>query len=151
MPKRLTVRDVYTGRRAVLDDSEFNSHMKSWAASVHRLARQEASAFDHGKRKPTHTYRSGPKAGMTEQRLRSHIVYKLKSDAGEVAGVAFAFPRHGIFREYGVGRGRPRGHLNNNMSDWLSGTLDRQQQRLLDIVSEHEADKVVRLFMGIKK
>lgn len=151
MPRNVKITDIYSGSRSILDDTQYNGEMRSWAASVQRLARQEASAFSHGKRKATHTYKSGAKAGKTEERLRSHIGYKLKSDAGEVAGVAFTFPRHGVFREYGVGRGRPKGLVSGNMSDWLSGSLDRMQQRLLDIVAEHKADQVIRTFMGIKK
>ena len=68
--------------------------------------------------------------------------------------MAFQFPVHGIFREYGVGRGTPRslvGHTSRTMSDWLSGTLQRQEPALLDIVAEQQADKVVRVFAGVKK
>ena len=101
-----------------------------------------------------HTYKSGKKKGKTEGKLRNHVQFKMKSDSSEVAGVAFQFLVHGIFREYGVGRGPPRtkvGHTSRTMSDWLSGSLDRQESKLLDIVAEHEGDKMVRVFMGIKK
>lgn len=37
------------------------------------------------------------------------------------------------------------------MSDWLSGSLDKQERKLLDIIAEHQGDKFVRVFMGIKK
>ncbi len=36
------------------------------------------------------------------------------------------------------------------MSDWFSASHDRQQQKLLDIVSEHQANKYLHTFMGIK-
>lgn len=151
MAKRVTVKDVYSGRRGILDDSQYNEEMKSWAATVQRLAKQQASAFRKGKRKSPIMYKSGPKAGKKEDRLRTHIQYQMKSDAGEVAGIGFKFPRHGVFLEYGVGRGHPRGHLPRSMSDWLSGTLSRQEGKLMDIVAEHKSDSVLKVFMGIKK
>ena len=153
MAKKITVRDVYSGRRGTLSDSEYNSQMQQWSNQVQQMAKAQASAFRNGKKK-SHTYLSGPKKGKTEPILRNHIQYQMKSDNGEVAGVAFQFPVHGIFREYGVGRGTPRslvGHTSRTMSDWLSGTLQRQESALLDIVAEQQADKVVKVFAGVKK
>ena len=153
MAKKVTVRDVYSGRRDTLSDSEYNSQMQQWSTKVQQMAKSQAAAFRNGKKK-SHTYLSGPKKGKTEPILRNHIQYQMKSDNGEVAGVAFQFPVHGIFREYGVGRGTPRslvGHTSRTMSDWLSGTLQRQEPALLDIVAEQQADKVVRVFAGVKK
>lgn len=153
MAKKIQVKDVFSGRRGSLDDSEYNSRMQQWSTKVQQMAKAEAAAFSKGKKK-SHTYVSGPKKGKTEYILRNHIQYQMKSDSGEVAGVAFQFPVHGIFREYGVGRGTPRsmvGHSSRSMSDWLSGTLQRKEQELLDIVSSQQADKVVNVFAGIKK
>ena len=153
MAKKVTVRDVYSGRRSSLDDSEYNSQMQQWSTKVQQMAKAQASAFRKGK-KHSITYQSGAKKGKTEPILRNHIQYQMKSDSGEVAGVVFQFPVHGIFREYGVGRGTPRslvGHTSRSMSDWLSGTLQRQESELLDIVADQKAGKVVRVFAGIKK
>ncbi len=36
------------------------------------------------------------------------------------------------------------------MSDWFSGSLDRQEGRVVDIVAEYQSDKYIRNFMGIK-
>ncbi|MBR3783617.1 MAG: hypothetical protein IKJ78_04030 [Bacteroidales bacterium] len=153
MAKKLNIRDVYSGRRDVLTDTEYNHQMQLWSETVQKMAKLQATAFQKGKKK-SHTYKSGPKKGTTETILRNHIQYQLKTNAGEVAGVAFQFPVHGIFREYGVGRGTPRalvGHTSRSMSDWLSGTLQRQESRLLDIVADQQAGKVVRLFGGVVK
>lgn len=153
MAKKVTVRDVYNGRRDVLTDTEYNRQVQLWSETVQKMAKMQASAFHKGK-KHSITYKSGPKKGKTEPILRNHIQYQMKSDSGEVAGVAFQFPVHGIFREYGVGRGTPRalvGHTSRSMSDWLSGTLQRQESRLLDIVADQQAGKVVRVFAGISK
>ncbi len=153
MAKKVIVKDVYSGHRGVLTDSEYNRQMEQWSRTVQQLAKLQASAFHKGKKK-SHTYKSGPKKGKTEPILRNHIQYQMKSDSGEVAGVAFQFPVHGIFREYGVGNGTPRaavGHTARSMSDWLSGTLQRQESSLVDIVAEQQAGKVIRVFAGINK
>lgn len=153
MAKKVTVRDVNSGRRDVLTDTEYNRRMQQWSTTVQKMAKLQASAFHKGKHHSI-TYKSGPKKGKTEPVLRNHIQYQLKTNAGEVAGVAFQFPIHGIFREYGVGRGTPRalvGHTSRSMSDWLSGTLQRQEDNLLDIVADQQAGKVVRVFAGINK
>lgn len=139
------MKDVYSGRRGILDDSQYNEDMKSWAATVQRLARQQASAFHKGKRKTPRTYKSGAKEGKKEERLRTHIQYRMRSDAGEVAGVGFTFPVHGIFMEFGVSRGHPRGHVSRSMSDWLSGTLNREEGKLMEIVASHDATKVAKM------
>lgn len=147
---KVQVKDVYSGKRGWLSDSEYNQAMGEWSRTVQRLAKAKASAFSKGKRR-NRIYLSGPKAGKREGKLKNHIQFQLKSDAGEVAGVAFQFPVHGIFREYGVGNGSPRSHVSRSMSDWLSGTLAKQEGNLVSIVAEHQGDKVVRTFMGIKK
>lgn len=153
MAKKIAVKDVFTGRRGFLTDSEYNRQMEAWSRATQKLAKAQAALFTKGKRR-NHTYKSGKKAGKTEGKLRNHVQFQMKSESGEVAGVAFQFPVHGIFREYGVGRGTPRsmvGHTSRSMSDWLSGSLDRQESRLLDIVTEYQGDKYIRTFMGIKK
>ncbi len=94
---------------------------------------------------------SGKKAGKSEGKLKNHIQFQLKSDAGEVAGITFQFPVHGIFREYGVGRGSPHGRVSRSMSDWLSGTLAKKEGDMVSIVAEHHADKVIRVFAGVSK
>ncbi len=153
MAKRVTVKDVVTGRRGFLTDSEYNRQVEQWSREVQKLAKAQASMFTKGKRR-NHTYKSGKKAGKTEGKLRNHISFGMKSDDGEVAGVAFKFPVHGIFREYGVGNGTKRsmvGHTSRSMSDWLSGTLGKQEEKLLDIVANFQSDKYIRTFMGVKK
>lgn len=151
MPKsKIRVQDVFSGRRSILDESAYNDQMRAWSAEVQRLAKREASAFTKGKRRASRTYRSGPKAGKTETKLRSNITHRLWSDTGEVAGIGFQFPRHGIFLEYGVSRGHPVGHLRRSISDWLSSTLDRKEDNLVEIVSQYHADRVIKLLASPK-
>lgn len=153
MAKKVAVKDVFTGRKGFLTDSEYNREMEAWARATQKLSKAQAALFTKGKRR-NRTYKSGKKAGKTEGKLRNHVQFQMKSDSGEVAGVAFQFPVHGIFREYGVGNGTPRsiaGHTSRSMSDWLSGSLNKQERKLLDFVAEHQGDKYIRTFMGIKK
>ena len=124
--------------------------MEEWARATQKLSKAQAALFTKGKRR-NHTYQSGPKKGKTERKLRNHIQYGLRSDSGEVAGVAFGFERHGIFLEYGVGRGHPAHGIRRSMSDWLSGTLQKKEQGVIDIVATYQSDKYIRTFMGIKK
>lgn len=150
MAKKVQVKDVFSGRRDTLSNSIYNKEMQGWSTKVQQMAKAAASAFRNGKKK-SHTYLSGPKKGYTETILRNHIQYQLKSDVGEIAGVAFQFPVHGIFIEYGVGRGSRRGNSSRTMSDWLSGTLDKNEEQLVNIVSEHQSDRVIRVFAGVRK
>lgn len=151
MSAKVQIKDVVTGRRTLLDNSQYNDEMRRWAAQSQQMAKRSASAMTKGKRRAPIVYQSGPKKGKVEHRLRTHIQYQLKADSGEVAGIAFKFPVHGIFREYGVGRGRRRGMLHTSMSDWLSGTLARQQDSLTEIVAEYQANRYIKVFMGVNK
>lgn len=72
-------------------------------------------------------YRTGRKAGIVERHLCSSIQFSLKADTGTVAGVAFKFPVHGIFLEYGVSCGHKRGNIRRSMSDWMCATLDTKE------------------------
>lgn len=151
MAKRVNVKDVTTGGRGWLTESEYNRQMEAWARQTQALAKAQAAMLRKGKRR-NHTYQTGRKAGKKEGKLRNHVQFQLKSDGGEVAGVAFQFPVHGIFKEYGVSRGYPAvGHLRRSMSDWVSSAVAKQEQGLLDVVAEYQSGKVVRSFRGIKE
>lgn len=108
----------------------FTDKMETWSREVQKLAKVGASAFTKDKCR-SYTYKSGKKVGTKEFKLRNKIQYQLKSDGGEVAGVAFQFPVHDIFREYGVGRGTPHSvgiSVRRLMSDWFSGVLNKREQ-----------------------
>lgn len=152
MASKVKVTDINTGNRGYLfSDSQYNEQMRQWASTVQSMAKRQASLFRKGKKRAVRVYQSGPKKGKEEFKLRSHVQFSLRTNAGEVAGISFKFPVHGVFREYGVGRGRKRGMVSTNMSDWFSGTLQRKEESLMDIVADHQSSKSLRLFMGIKK
>lgn len=123
--------------------------MEIWSRETQQLAKSQAALLTRGKKR-NRTYQSGRKAGKTEGKLRNHIQFQLKSNAGEVVGVAFQFPVHGIFKEYGVARGYPAsGHMRRSLSEWISSALGKQDEKLADIVAEYQSDKVLRTFRAI--
>ena len=125
------------------------SQMEEWARATQKLSKAQAALFTKGKRR-NRTYKSGKKAGKTEGKLRNRVQFQMKSDSGEVAGVAFQFPVHGIFKEYGVSSGYPAsGHMRRSMSEWISSALGKQDERLADIVAEYQSGKVLRTFRAI--
>ena len=151
MAKKIEIRDIVTGRRSTLTDSEFNRQATAWAHTVQELSKSQAAAFSKGKRRNI-TYHSGPKRGKSEQLLRRSVGFKLKSNAGEIEGIVFTFARHGIFKEYGVGRGHGiRNHTLRSLSDWFSSALQRNEDRLADLVATYHSDMYIRTFMGINK
>ena len=145
---KVKVKEV-TGGRGFLTESEYNREMEEWSRQTQSLAKSQAAMLTLGKKR-NHTYKKGKKAGQTEKKLRNSIQFQLKSRDGEVAGVAFQFPIHGIFKEYGVARRYPAsGYLRRSLSDWLSASLDRQDDKLADIVAEYQSDKVLHTFRSI--
>lgn len=147
MAKRIIVKDDFTGRRSVMTESDFNEDIKRWASETQALAKQQAALMVKGKKK-NHTYKSGSKKGKTEQKLKNSIQYSF-AGSGEVSGIAFQFPVHGIFREYGVGNGSPKNAIKRSKSDWLSGTLDRKEKQLTDIIDNYSDNLVSRIFRGV--
>ena len=77
-----------------------------------------------------------------ETALQESIRSKVKAPKLEVEQVAFVFPRHGIFIEHGVGRGRPVGSskANKHKKPWLKPILDDTIIDLVDILSEQYAN-----------
>ena len=151
MAKKIQVQDIVTGRRGILTDNDYNRQVTAWGRTVQELSKAQAAAFSRGKRRSV-TYKSGAKKGKTEQKLRRSVGFKLKSNAGEIEGIVFTFARHGIFKEYGVSRGHGiHNHTRRSLSDWFSSSLQRNENRLADLVAQYHGDMYIRTFMGIKK
>ena len=58
MAKKVAVKDVFTGRRGFLTDSEYNRQMEAWAKATQQLAKAQAALLTHGKRR-NRTYGAG--------------------------------------------------------------------------------------------
>lgn len=137
----------------MLEPTEFNRQAVAWAAATEAISRSAAAAFTKGKRK-NRTYKSGPKAGTVERRIKSDLTHRLWSDAGELSGISFRFPVHGIFREYGVGRGATRAtasHTLRSPSDWFTHALDSKEGELADLVADYKGGQYLRILTGIYK
>jgi hypothetical protein len=69
----------------------------------------------------------------------------------EIEKVAFSFARHGIFLEYGVGRGRPvkSPQAEAAKKPWLADTLPGQIDELAKILAEEYADITANELRGI--
>ena len=142
--KRLTMKESVRG--ADFEPERLVHEVDAWSRTVLQAADQAASAFQKGKRTARHTYRTGRWRGTTEPRLKGNTKVRLITDGGELQRVQFLMPVHGIFREYGVGRGR----LIRTPSDWFSRQLAARQERLADLIAASHADKAVNV-VGMKR
>lgn len=140
----------------LMTEEEFAAAAKAWADRVRALARAAGGSFPHGKRESVHVYKTGRYAGKSERKLGSTAVgYVLRKHYGEVDGVSFRMPVHGIFREYGVGNGQPRHgvatksgkrasgnvRIRRSMSDWFHAPLERNIDAFADLVADYYGDK----------
>jgi len=86
----------------------------------------------------------------------TNIRAKVLKTAGEVSGVSFGFPRHGVFVQKGVGRGyqmqagkvvrvaksAPTGNTRQPV-DWFNSVIDSQVPALADKIADIHADLAV--------
>jgi len=138
---------------------EFNREVRGWNSRVRKQLAANAATFQDGKRAP-HTYTKGRWAGITEGKLKYSIKNTTHKVDGEVDGVGFKLPVHGIFRLYGVGNGQPRNgtatrsgkaaskriYRKRTPADWLNPPIDNNMPELADIVADYYGDKVMAEF-----
>jgi hypothetical protein len=144
----------------VITAEEFYAQARKWAAIVRNMAKANASRFSKGKEKPSHTYKTGKKAGKTEQKLRNSIRYIITQDSSIPESVGFKIPIHGIFREWAVGFGQPRvagkyisanSRVKRTMEDWIDRPIEKNTKKLFDLATEYWGDCVVINSFGAKK
>ena len=146
----------------VITAEEFKAKARHWAQTVRKEARARAAAMSKGKTKSPYTYKTGMHAGRTEYKLKDKIGYRLRMKYGDIERVSFNFPLHGIFIEYGVGRGQPgekstkkasshpKNYIRRKMSDWFDAPLDKNTEKLADIAAEYYGDKILLNIWGSK-
>lgn len=106
-----------------------------------------------------------------EEPLADSFDYKTDKQYGEVDRIGFAFARHGVFVQKGVGRGyvmqngfvtrgykkkigrnkhdkrtsfiASGGAINRKPVDWFNGPLTPDIENLADIVAGHYADRII--------
>ena len=139
---------------------EFYAAARKWAAIVRNIAKSNTNRFRKGKKKKTHTYKTGKKAGKTEQKLKDSIHYGIEMDCGIPENVSFKLPIHGIFREWAVGYGQPRvegkyispnSKIKRTMDDWIDKPIEKNLQKLSKIAAEFYGDQVIISSFGAKK
>jgi len=144
----------------VITAEEFYAQARKWAAIVRNMAKANASRFSKGKTKQAHTYKTGKKAGKTEQKLRNSIRYIIAQDSGVPESIGFKIPIHGIFREWAVGFGQPRvagkyvsanSRVKRTMEDWIDKPIEKNTKKLFDLAAEFWGDTVVVNSFGAKK
>ncbi len=148
----------------LITEEQFIARVRQWANRERGRAKANAAAFAKGKKAPR-TYIKGMYAGKTEYKLRDKTTYKLKTKNGDLDHVAFQFPVHGIFREYGVGNGQPRRgaatksgrkasqrvYVRRSMSDWISKPIDDGMAELSKLVAERYGDKALAVARNLLK
>ena len=151
MAKTIKVIDEYNGRRDVLTKNAYNHAVVSLAQKIRSAAAANAAMFPHGKKTSYHIYRTGKKAGTKELKLATHVSFTVRSKGGELSGIIFQFPLHGVYLEYGVGRRSRSGLIVRTPSDWFSREMKRNENAIADTVAQYHADLTVRTFMELKK
>jgi len=145
----------------LINSDEFYRKATAWANKVRALAKANTAAFTRGKSKPRiHTKNTKwHKRGDKENLLANAISYNIKEASGVVEGFKFIFPRHGIFRAYGVGSGQPISggtgkniKIKRSMSDWIDAPIDRNIEKLADISAEFYGDQFcISTYNAMKK
>lgn len=153
MSRYVRVTETTTGG-GTLDTASYNAAVRKWGRQLRGMVKKTASQFHQGKMEQrgeqTHVYKSGPKAGKEEGRLVNNLSMQYKKDVGdEIDTVSLKLLRHGIFREYGVGNGTPKGKVGmtrRTKSPWISEPLEQKEGELVEIAAEHGAEMVLRAF-----
>jgi|GEM_PF-1342244 len=139
---------------------EFYTQARKWAAIVRNMAKANATRFKKGKTKQSHTYKTGKKAGKSEQKLKDSIRYTIAQDCGVPESIGFKIPIHGIFREWAVGYGQPRvvgkyismnSRVKRTMEDWIDRPIEKNTKKIFDLAAEFWGDQIVISSFGIKK
>ncbi len=84
----------------------------------------------------------GKVRAQREPFLLKSLKYALRKNQGDIESIAFIFPRHGIFLEHGVGKGRPvgSGKAGAAKKPWLKPVLENSLDELADLIADNYAD-----------
>jgi hypothetical protein len=148
--RRLRRMEFYpkSGKMAFERSEKLNADVKNWGSQTHTMLAQKLLGMGFRDRiAVARIKKMAKKAGETqptEPPLIPNIKTKYKDRSGEIYSIRFSFPRHGIFVEHGVGRGRPITSSRRRPRPWLSVVIPNQVDRLADIIAADYADLAVR-------
>ena len=141
----------------IISANELHKQAQIWAATVRNRAKINTLSFTKGK-KGRYTYGSKEKKGKqlskwhkhgeVEPKISQNLSFKIKEAAGVTEKIAFQFPRHGVFRAYGVGNGQPitgvtakKSFIKRTPSDWMDEPINKNMEKLADIAAEFYGDQ----------
>ena len=148
----------------IIDSDEFYRKATQWADMIKSKSLSNAKSFTKGKEKKlVHGKWKGDKKktwkkhksiyypdGSIENKIITNFSYKIYEKHGITDSLGFKFPRHGVFRTYGVGNGQSingkqakRVYVKRTMRDWLDWPIETNIDQLADIASEFYGDKVL--------
>jgi hypothetical protein len=130
---------------SVVRSEQFNAEVRGWGQNtrtallfqIARLNLRQRAALSRIQKAEAKAAGKSPEPPMTTTAV------KFKENFGEINVVRFTFPRHGVFVEHGVGRGRPVRSSKARPRPWLSIVIPGQVERLADIVQRLYADRAV--------
>ncbi len=115
-----------------MSDQKLNLEARQW-----RLETMDKLRAQWDKYGIKHDPRS-PSTVAALELLRSSTTSKY----GLLSSIRFKFPRHMIFVHKGVGHGHPISNPRR-AKPWFNEILDKEIEKLADIVAENTADRVV--------
>lgn len=141
----------------LITEDEFNEKVTGWSVTTRSRLASSAPVL------------SGKHSAFSEdETLQSSIKTSKKRQFGVIVGVGFGFARHGIYVNYGAGRGqggtkgskwrnkegemiktRPKSlglmnTHNRHAVDWFDGNIRLGLKELADIAQEYYGDKAMR-------
>lgn len=114
---------------------ELDKEVRTWGNVTRRALIQRLMTLDLEER---------TRMVADDPQLLKNIRRIVRKKSGDLEGVAFSFPRHGIFLEHGVGKNRPKGSAAafNAAKPWLKPVLPDAVDELADLLEQKYADLV---------
>lgn len=128
---------------------QFNHEVRIWAETVRSLSSTEVVSGTHA-------------SGNLAIKLADYA--DSRSDKEPIYKVAFRFPRYGVFRSYGAGRGykivsgvpvktnppnKYRGYKLREPLDWIDKNIEAQKDKLADSVQAYYGDEILRNMLRV--